>query len=589
MRLRPLRGRNRIAPVSRGRRCARPPANCCDPSGVNRTASTTWFAAAVLAFAACLSARTAGADEEPVPAHPPAAEAPALRFARHDAAQWIERANILAGAAAQAGIVLDTANKALQDAKAAQSAAEKALVDAAAAVTAAEQARTTADKALTDAQEAQKKIEAEKKDDADAVNAAAAAVESAKKDAETAAKQLADAAEQKKQAEAAKAVADKKVPEIELSVKPATEAKTAADKAAGEAQNQGKAAGERIALFEKGVPKADPAATRLVQTITHDRPVLTCRFDPGGDFLFGGAQDNNFHRWDLFMASPLHLAGHKSWLGTLALVPGATKQIVTGGHEGRLVWWNAFAATPEPTRTVDAHKGYLRALSVSPDGELIATGGNDALVRVWSSADGTLVKELAGHPRHVYNVAFDPSGKFLLSGDLMGVIKQWEVGTWNMTRELDAKVLSKYDTGFKADVGGIRSLDFSPDAKLLAVAGITDVSNAFAGIGVPAVVLFDWESGKQLKLLKPKENFQGSVWGVRFHSSGEFLIGAGGGGAGALWFWRPDDEKSFHDVKLPAVAYDLALHPDGLRLAVPLFDKTIRIYDLTPGVAVAGK
>jgi WD40 repeat protein len=138
-------------------------------------------------------------------------------------------------------------------------------------------------------------------------------------------------------------------------------------------------------------------------------------------------------------------------------------------------------------------------------------------------------------------------------------------------------------------VGGIRSIDFSPDGKLLAVAGITDVSNAFAGIGVPAVVLIDWESGKQHKLLKPKDNFQGSIWGVRFHPSGEFLIGAGGGGAGGMWFWKTDDEKSFHFSPLPAVAYDLALHPDGLRLAVPLFDKTIRIYDLAPKFDVAAK
>ena len=556
---------------------------------VDRTATNPWSTTAALVLTVWLSAPIAGADEQPVPAQPPAADAPALRFARHDAARWAERAKILGDAAAQAGAALDSANKALADAKAAQSAAENAVVDAAAAVTAAEQVRTTADKALTDAKEALTKVETEKKEDADAINAARTALDSAQKVAESAAKQVAEAAKQKKQAEIAKAAADKKVTEVELSVKPSAEAKTAADKTAGEAQNQSKAAGERVALLEKGVPKAEPTATRLVQTITHDRPVLTCRFDHEGDFLFGGAQDNNFHRWGLFMASPAHVAGHKSWLGTLVILPGVTKQVVTGGHEGRLIWWNASTSSPEPTRTVDAHKGYLRALSVSPDGQFIATGGNDAFVRVWSSADGTLVKELAGHPRHVYNVAFDPSGKFLLSGDLMGVIKQWEVGTWNMTRELDAKVLSKYDTGFKADVGGIRSLDFSPDAKLLAVAGITDVSNAFAGIGVPAVVLFDWESGKQLKVLKPKENFQGSVWGVRFHSSGEFLIGAGGGGAGAMWFWKPDDEKSFHDVKLPAVAYDLALHPDGLRLAVPLFDKTIRIYDLTPGLAVAAK
>jgi hypothetical protein len=56
-----------------------------------------------------------------------------------------------------------------------------------------------------------------------------------------------------------------------------------------------------------------------------------------------------------------------------------------------------------------------------------------------------------------------------------------------------------------------------------------------------------------------------------------------------MWFWKPDDEKSFHFIGLPAVAYDLALHPDGLRLAVPLFDKTIRIYDLAPKFDVAAK
>jgi WD40 repeat protein len=350
-----------------------------------------------------------------------------------------------------------------------------------------------------------------------------------------------------------------------------------------------KQAQERLAAFEKGIPKADPMAARLVQTITHDRPVLTCRFDPNGDFVFAGAEDNNFHRWDLFTGSSLHLKAHRSWIGTLSLLPAPGNLVVTGGHEGKLAWWNALDAAPAPLRTIDAHKGFIRAVAVSPDGRFVATGGNDNFVRIWSAADGTLVKELAGHPRHVYNVAFHPSGTALVSGDLMGVLKQWDVATWNLTRELDAKVLSKYDPTFKADVGGIRGIDFSPDGKSLAVAGITEVSNAFAGIGEPAVVLFDWESGKQLKLLKPKEKFQGSVSGVRFHPSGEFLIGAGGGGAGAMWFWKPDDEKSFHAIGLASNAYDLALHPDGLRLAVPLFDKTIRIYDLAPKLDVAAK
>lgn len=543
-------------------------------------------------FLAYLSVAGVCNADEPSAAQPPVAavgEATALKLARHDVVRWVDRAKALADAAAQVNAALEAANKALADAKAAQEAANKTLTDAGAAVTAAEQAKTAADKVFADAQEALKKTEAEKKDDQAALAAAKTAAETAQKNAESTAKQLAEAVEKKKQAEAGKVAADKKVPEVEPAVKPATDAKAAADKAAAEGQAQLKLAQDRVAAFEKGIPKPDPAATRLVQTITHDRPLMACCIDPSGDFVFAGAQDNNVHRWDLCTSSATHVAGHKSWIGTLALIPGPSKHLVTGGHEGKLVWWDAFASPPAVVRSMDAHKGYLRSLAVSPDGQLIATGGNDTLVRVWSAADGGLIKELAGHPRHVYNVAFDPAGKFLLSGDLLGTIKQWEVGSWNLARELDAKVLSKYDPTFKADVGGVRSVDFSPDRRWLAVGGITEVSNAFAGIGVPAVVLFDWESGKQVKLLKPKDNFQGSIWGVRFHPSGEFLIGAGGGGAGGLWFWKTDDDKSFQAMALPSVAYDLAWHPDGFRFAVPLFDKTIRIYDLSPKLDVAAK
>jgi hypothetical protein len=513
----------------------------------------------------------------------------ALKLARHDLARWTEQAKVLADAAAKANAALDAANNALADAKAVLAGADQAATDAAGAVTSAEPAKIAAEKALVDAQEALKKVETEKKDDAEAINAAKTAVASAQTNAETAAKQLAVAVEKKKQADAAKAAAVKSVADSEPAIKPATEAQAAADKPATEANAQLKLAQDRMAAFEKGVPKPDPAAVRLVQTITHDRPVLTCRFEAGGDFLFAGAEDNNFHRWELFTASAVHLKGHKSWIGTMGGLTPAGNLIVTGGHEGKLAWWNALDPAPAPIRFIDAHKGYVRAVAVSPDGQLIATGGNDNLVRVWSAADGTLVKELAGHSRHVYNVGFHPSGKSLISGDLMGVLKQWDVGSWTMTRELDAKVLSKYDNTFKADVGGIRAIDFSPDGKLLAVGGITEVSNAFAGIGNPLVLLFDWESGKVSKQLKPRENIQGSVWGLRFHPSGEFLIGSGGGPAGALWFWKPDEEKSFHTIGLAAVAYDLALHPDGLRLAVPLFDKTIRIYDMSPKTEVAAK
>ena len=49
-----------------------------------------------------------------------------------------------------------------------------------------------------------------------------------------------------------------------------------------------------------------------------------------------------------------------------------------------------------PLRTVEAHQGWVRAVAVSPDGKLLATCGNDNLVKLWNAADGTLVDELRG-------------------------------------------------------------------------------------------------------------------------------------------------------------------------------------------------
>lgn len=480
-------------------------------------------------------------DAQPAAAPMPAATVPApLRFAKDDLARWTAQIEINTKTVAERQAQFDAVMKGVADAKAAQQAADKAIADATAAVTAAEQAKTAAEKAL------------------------------------------ADALARKKEAEVAKVTADAKVPVAEQAIKPATDAKAAAENIAALGQAQLKIAQERVAVLEKGPAKPDPASTRLLNTTTHDRPYMACRFDETGATLLAGAQDNQLHRWDIIAGPVLHQPGHTSWVGALQLIP-QLKQAIAGGHEGKLTWWKGLDGTPEVVRAQPAHKGYLRAIAVSPDGQLVATGGNDNMVRIWNAVDGTLVKELAGHERHVYNVAFHPSGKSLISGDLLGVLKQWDVATWTLTRDLDAKVLWKFDAGFQADVGGVRAIDFSADGKLLAVGGITEVSNAFAGVGVPAVVLFDWESGKQLRVMKPKENFQGSVYSLRFHPTEPFIVAGGGGGTGgSLWFWKYDEEKSFADVKLPGVAYDMTLHPDGLRLAVGLYDKTMRIYDMGP-------
>lgn len=325
----------------------------------------------------------------------------------------------------------------------------------------------------------------------------------------------------------------------------------------------------------------NPTKTHLLKEYKHDSPLLGCRFDPSGQFVFAGAQDNNVVRWRLDNGKKTLLTGHKSWVRALAFTTGrgGQKLLFSGDYAGRILAWPTDAEQPKPLRTLEAHRSWVRAVAVSRDGTMLASCGNDHLVKIWSISDGKLMRELAGHACHVYNVAFHPDSQHLISADLKGVVKVWDVAKGEAERELDAKILHKYDPSFLADIGGVRSMAKNADGSLLACAGITNVSNAFAGVGNPLIVLFDYKTGKQKQQLRPKTPFQGTAWGVVIHPAG-FIAGVGGGNGGMLWFWKPDNAQDFFSLKLPNNARDLDLHPDDRRLAVAFFDGAVRTYGM---------
>lgn len=319
----------------------------------------------------------------------------------------------------------------------------------------------------------------------------------------------------------------------------------------------------------------DVTKTHVSKELKHDSPIISCRFDPTGKYVFFGAQDYKVWRWEWSGDAKVEF-NHNAWVRGIAFHPNG-EAVLTAGYDGRLVWWPVAAEKPEPIREVAAHDGWTRAVAVSPDGSLVATGGNDHKVKLWSFADGSLVKEFAGHESHVYNVLFHPDGKNLVSGDLKANLIHWNIESGEQSRKMTAEALCKYDPTFLADIGGLRGLAFDAAGTRLAGSGITNVTNAFAGVGNPAIVVYDWESAELKIQHESKAKLQGVGWGVAMHPE-NFVIGiSGGGGGGFLLFWKPDGKEEFHQMKFPNNARDLDLASDGLHVVTGHYDKHIRV------------
>lgn len=71
------------------------------------------------------------------------------------------------------------------------------------------------------------------------------------------------------------------------------------------------------------------------------------------------------------------------------------------------------------------HTDACYALALSPDDQILATGGYDQKIRLWDAAKGTEIKFLTGHNGSVNGLAFRPDGKVLASASADRTVKLW--------------------------------------------------------------------------------------------------------------------------------------------------------------------
>ena len=99
---------------------------------------------------------------------------------------------------------------------------------------------------------------------------------------------------------------------------------------------------------------------------------------------------------------------------------------------------------------------WINSIAMSPDGQLLVTGGSEPQIHFWHMATGKEKTSLESPQESVDCLAFSPDGKVLASGATDGTLCLWEVSSGKLRQR------------FKAHRGEITSVQFAPNGQRLA-------------------------------------------------------------------------------------------------------------------------
>jgi WD40 repeat protein/serine/threonine protein kinase len=288
------------------------------------------------------------------------------------------------------------------------------------------------------------------------------------------------------------------------------------------------------------------------------------------------------------------LAWKQNNLGRLRQLLNDTEESPNRGFE----WYYWQRQTHQPVKTLWGHLDAVRSAVFSPDGERIATSGDDCTAKVWDAASGRELLALKGHRGSIWSVAWSPDGRRIATGSFDRSARVWEVATgrelltltghaagvltlaWSPdggqivtgSNDMTAKVwdaaCGKELLTLTWHTGAIVSVAFSPDGQWIATGSVDESAK-----------MWETASGRGRLTLK---GHRGTIKSVAFSPDGRRLATAGADNTARVW--EVPGGRELQTFKGHSFCINgLAWSPDGQRIATGSSDQTARVWEVSTG------
>lgn len=296
------------------------------------------------------------------------------------------------------------------------------------------------------------------------------------------------------------------------------------------------------------------------------------------------------------------LTGHVGWVKSVSVSPDG-KWVASGSWDKTIKIWDL--ETGACQRTLEGHTDKVTSVAITPDGKRVVSASEDRSIRIWEEKTGQQLARLDGHTFNIWAVALLP-GERLLSGATGkdSTIKIWDMQTRECVETFDAQqtvmCASANVDGTHAVISGhdgmvsywdicegkrITTLRGHSEGSLVWGVAITpDGRFAVSGSDDKTVKVWDLEAGTCLGTLEGHRN---SVMSVAISPDGTLIASTGFQDETVrLWDWKSGACLEVFRNKANSTPVSVAFSPDSSRLVVGMADSTIFVYRLT-GVRAA--